>query len=356
MRFERLSQSMSGHANILPETLERTLTDLGRAVSKGNVPEALLTDALSGLAALPPQAVVSADAQIARLAGLYTPWSPSPDPMAGRRPSFALLQREPRLAALFLFHRDGFIREAALDRSAKPPASPFFLAALAWRLNDWADQVRSAARDCAARLFPLTDADVVVGAAPLLLDRWRRWQRWGPEEIAIIDSMLRRPDVAERLVKDRFAKRLDGPLARELKYALRGPSLDPHLPFLAREAKHPAVRATALQALLQASASWPIGFGQEWIDKSFGRSRRVILTAKRPLTTGRISADDVIREGLRDRSSLVRRVAADALIERPGTFPGIDEVIARLNRDRSGPVRERADFLARKWAAEAQSS
>lgn len=196
----------------------------------------------------------------------------------------------------------------------------------------------------------------MVGAASFLLDRWRRWQRWGKGEIAIIDGMLRRPDVVERLVKDRFAQRLDGPLARELKYALRGPSLDPHLPFLDRAAKHPAVRATALQVLLRGEAVWPIGYGQEWIDKSLGRRRGVTLTAKRPLTIERISVDDLIREGLRDRSSLVRRVAVDALIERHPTFPGVEEVIARLTHDRSRPVRERADFLARKRAEEADSS
>src|SRR5437660_18345 len=93
--------------DLFTKTLERALADLGKALASERVPEILLTEVLSGLHALPPQAVIPGEGKIPKLAALYTPWSPEPGP---RRPALTLLRRKPRLAPLFLFHRDGYVR------------------------------------------------------------------------------------------------------------------------------------------------------------------------------------------------------------------------------------------------------
>ncbi|MGB6119056.1 MAG: hypothetical protein WBF87_12630, partial [Mesorhizobium sp.] len=50
----------------------------------------------------------------------------------------------------------------------------------------------------------------------------------------------------------------------------------------------------------------------------------------------------------RDRSAAVRTVAADAMIARRETLPGLAELIELLRDDKSPAVRERIDFLDRK--------
>jgi len=105
--------------DLFTNLLKRDLADLGRALASERVPETLLAEVLSGLGALPPQTVIPGEGKIPQLAALYTAWSPEP---ALRRPALTLLRREPRLALLFLFHRDGYVREAALDSFGAPPS------------------------------------------------------------------------------------------------------------------------------------------------------------------------------------------------------------------------------------------
>ena len=80
-----------------------------------------------------------------------------------------LLEINHDYAWLFLFHPNGYVREAALDSLNNPPTSPFFFAALAWRLNDWVPAVRQAAQRCAERVLYRTAADVAATAALYLL-------------------------------------------------------------------------------------------------------------------------------------------------------------------------------------------
>jgi hypothetical protein len=120
-----------------------------------------LDDILTELAALPAHLVVRASREIATRAGLGW-WQPERRPrqvIPTHRASLfvqrikdrlwpkspplpfpsdrELLAANADLAWLFLFHPSGYLRETALDHIITPPTSPFFLAALAWRLNDW---------------------------------------------------------------------------------------------------------------------------------------------------------------------------------------------------------------------------
>jgi hypothetical protein len=345
-----------------PLSLETALIEFGKNLSKGIFSEVQFAKVVTAVGLLPPEAIVWADAKIAYHAEFYSQPSPRPSFLSligrsVRRPSrsaFDLLVDASNLAHLFLFHRDGYVREAALHRFPGPPESPFFLAALVYRLNDWVAPVRDAALRCAERVFPVIAPEVVISAAPFLLTRWRYWQRWEREGASIIDTLFEREDVSTLLVM-RFAQEANGPLATELRYSLRGQNLDRHLLSLAHYARQPNVRAVALKTLLCGHASWPIGFERKWIDKRFNNARRISLYAQRAITE-QYATDTLITKGLQDKSAMVRRVAADALIERRETFADIEDAIAKLGRDPSPSLKERALFLARKRAEQVMAS
>ena len=88
-------------------------------------------------------------------------------------PVFAWRFRPNLHAPVLMFNRNGYIREAALKAINQLPDTPFFLAALVWRLNDWVEPVRRAAQYCANRELPRLSTRTIVGAAPFLLERMK---------------------------------------------------------------------------------------------------------------------------------------------------------------------------------------
>jgi hypothetical protein len=346
---------IKGHA--LPDDVAGGLSALGEAIAQGHVSAPLIDTALTALSRLPPAAVSWADGPIADLAHLG--WRHAPRLFSLLRilepnqVEFELLEQHPGLAWVFLFHRNGFVRQRALDTLRAPPTSPFLLAALVLRMNDWVRQVQVAAHYRVEQLLPETSLTVIAGASPFLIDRWRSWGRWDAESMGIIDATLQRPDVAAVMV-ERFMGKTPGPLATQLRYALKGPSYDPYLLNLAQHAAQPAVRVVAFNALVRSRASWPVGFRREWIDKRYGLSRRVVAFDSRAIQHD-YPLPGLTLTALRDRSAAVRRAAADALIEQRSTFPDIDRIVGELSRDRSPAIRERADFLQRKLAEERAS-
>ena len=305
-----------------------------------------LDTALALLATIEPGHVARADAEIAAVAALHRR---APQPILGRlislRPSDTeQLLRTPGLEYLFLFHRDGRLREAALRKIAGGLPNPFLFAAILWRLNDWAAPVREAAVLCARRSFPLTDPAIVARTATELLVRQASWGRWRSER-EILDSVFGRDDVAAHLAELIVGGRT-GPQASTLRYALRTPALDRHLERIAREAAQPSVRAAALDSLINGRAEWPSGSDWQWIDKSMGLRRRITVFAHRPLTVAP-AREELIAAGIGDPSAVVRRVALTGVIRHlPGTAEG-RALATPLLADRSPSVRERAEFILR---------
>ncbi len=252
------------------------------------------------------------------------------------------LARVPGLEFLFLFHRDGHVREAALRKVAEPVPAAFLFAALAWRLNDWVAEVRAAAVDCATRTFPITAPEIIAEGAMVLLGRDGTWGRWAQER-QILEHSLERVDVAEKLA-DIFAMRTTGPAATALRHALRSATMDRHLARLARSAIQPAVRALATQVLIEGAARWPNGWQWRWIDKSMGIRRAETAFESRSLT---VQSDRVavIDAGLSDRSAAVRNIAIVGLIRHREMIPNVRQRATPLLNDRSRRVRERAEFL-----------
>jgi hypothetical protein len=256
-----------------------------------------------------------------------------------------ILKKDANFAWLFLFHSSGFVREPALNAIQLPPNSPFFLSAIMLRLNDWVEPVRTAATQCARRVFPGVNSKVAADTALYFLHYYWTWGRWQEEQRDIQDDLFGRADVITQLAHQ-LAEGFTGALATCLRHALRYSAIDQYLPLLASSAKQPAVRATALQCLISQTASWPVGHRYQWIDKVYGVQKLVLVVHDRKIPV-EIPTEDLIRGGLADRSAMVRRVAVDALIARRRTFSGLDEIVASLLLDKSPSVRERADFLVK---------
>jgi hypothetical protein len=337
---------------VLPPPLLAALAALGDGLTRSPAKRALKT-VLVGLSALPVSAAIRASGTISghmrfgwqpRLTLLSRLWSQLRFGRS-RHSETDLLTANPDYAWLFIFHYNGYIREAALNAIPGPPMSPFFFAALAWRLNDWVPQVRQSAKRCADRVFPETEAAVAATAALHLLGPSLAWGRWGDEQQAL-HHVFGRADVVAVLARD-LRQGTTGKLALCLRQALRYPNIDQHLARLRTEAVQPAVRAVALQTLISGKATWPQGLTWAWIDKVYGLKRQIIAYGSREIRRA-VPPAQLIVEGIHDRSPLVRWVAAGALMEVQDELPDAEALIATLVHDKSPALRARADFMRRR--------
>lgn len=309
----------------------------------GRIDEADVTLVVNALAVLHADDVADIGALVAREAALYHRQT-APRWIWPRPPTEeSFLQRVPHLRYLFLFHYDGHLRQAALEGIDGPLPGPFFLAAVVYRLNDWVEQVRDAARHCATRVFP-TAEPTMVAAIGGLLARGIAWQRWG-RNAAMLQDLFSRPEVTGALMENlRHAR--TGTTTAILYAALRNPAFDPHLPALARDAFLPSVRALASRCLMSGTARWPIGRQRQWVDKSMGRYRTVPAFGERSLSIP-CDRDNFLRDALQDRSAMVRKSAALELSNRCSQMPDARTLAKHLATDPSRSVRAIAAFILR---------
>lgn len=261
--------------------------------------------------------------------------------LPGSRPeALHQLRVVPSTTLLFLFHGDGFVREGALHALTEPLTSPFFVAAVLFRLNDWVPEVRAAALSCANRLFAITPAAVLLRGIFATLVQASTWGRWTVERAAI-EMAFRRADVAHELVEF-LCVSATGPTARLFSEALHRDVVDDRLFSIATCAKQPLVRAVALQTLVDGFARLHVGYEWKWIDKSMGQRKRVRVYRHREIQSlDRLSA---ARLGLADRVALVRRATLDAIARNRQLIPGSMDLLQSLGSDRDPAVRERVAY------------
>lgn len=306
-----------------------------------------VADFIAATAGQAPGSIADADGAIAWAANLWPrhkPLSRFERLVLGHKEDAELLGRVPGLAVLFLFHRDCFVRQAALDRLSGPAPNPFLAAALAWRGNDWVDEVRRSAQAAMARCLPRTNPDIL---AAFLLETARAratWRRWSDAERMALEAVAVRPSVAKRIVAQLSAQR-SGPLPSWLRTILRSPWIDQYLALLAAQAKVPGVRAIAVQALANGYVSWGDGPHERyWIDKPMGIMGRRPKVQRRALT---IEADRAaaIRTGLADGATAVRKVALAAIIEHGSGDEDLARLAEAFREDRSAGVRSKVAFI-----------
>lgn len=258
---------------------------------------------------------------------------------------------DPIHAPVLMFSRNGYVREAALKAVNQLPDTPFFLAALVWRLNDWVEPVRRAAEGCAKRELPRFSTRTVVGAAPFLLERMHLWSRWGLPPAIILD-VLARPECVHGLIVQ-FARTAEIS-ATALRCAMRFGLLDNHLLWMSREAKRPEFRAIALKAIINREVTWVTHYERQWVDKPYGITRRIPILGRhaipRPSSNWREDVDVLIRQGAADRSPLVRRAAADGLVQHAGRLTNIRSLMTLFDGEKSASVRWRIEYLARNFS------
>lgn len=351
--------------SILPDGLAKALQGLaGRGMLPGQPKPLDLRQIIAEIAKLPPRQIARLDYEIAYAAGLTLypvyeqlplktllarTWASFCTPemapfIFGIGPKANAPQHNAEVAYLFLFHRNGRLRERALDMLHDGITSAFYVVALAYRLNDWVPQVRAAAVRCADRVLPLTDPAIIAEAASSLFDRRMAWQRWG-EEAGALDRALSRPDVLDALAADLMGAR-SGPMASVFRHAIRWEALDRHLDALSAGAFLPQVRAVALQTLIDGAARWPVGWAKEWIDKIYNQYRMVRTYDERPVVRPR-SLETLVERGALDRSGAVRKVAATALVNHGETLANREHIIELLAGDKSPAIRERVEYVLR---------
>ena len=309
------------------------------------------TRIISAMGGQPPSSIAKADAAIASAADLWrlqgkSSWWNRIRP--GQRDDRRLLADEPDLAFLFIFHRDGLLRQAALDRISGPIPNAFLVAAICWRLNDWVLEVRESALACAQRCWPKTDPNFLAQFFFGTVLNMNSWGRWSSDEQEVLHLA-----VSNQEVRDQFATRLStgvkGPLPSVLSYMLRYDWIDPYLATLASQANVPGVRAIALRSLICGSATYSDGTIWRWFNKPMGVRKREPKIVERPLG---VEHDPLtlIRAGIVDSSAVVRRVALSGIIEHK-LYDALDiAVIEHCSEDHSASVRSRADFILRKIA------
>lgn len=336
-----LRRELSAHRNpsILPPQLQTDLDCLSAALETDKDVPVHLSSYLSGINKLPVSAFMRAADDIRRTAGLDHMW----DTAGVFHHRKSLLLKYPQLCCLFIFHGDGRLRELSLKHWREPPNSPFALIAVAYRLNDWAEEVRIAAHECGQKLFPLTSADVVADASLFLFRQLQQYRRLETTGNQLLNSTLYRHDVMQALA-GKLMHRPPGQVSTIFRYVLNQPGLDEFLPMLAREAALPHVRAIAYDALIKKRSIWLVRYQFEWIDKRYSLRRRIPQFEQRTIDHN-LDIETLIAEAAKDKAVVVRKVAARGLIDlRHELSTDMVLVGELLSKDKAASVRSRAEF------------
>ncbi len=325
--------------SVLPPELQTDIVRLLAAIHSGDDVHAYLSSYISGIRALPASSVV----RVARDIRTRRGWSYVEEGFLSPFRLSKAVWKHPSLNYLFIFSGNGWVREAALGSLNDPPDSPFQFAAIAYRLNDWVGQVRSAAHGCASRLFPTTSAGVVAEASLFLFSQIQQFRRWSELERDLLEATFYRRDVMQAFA-ELLAQRPPGRMGIVFRQALRNPGLDDMLPGLCREAVVPLVRAIALETLIMRRARWFQGYGHEWVDKRFGFRRRVPRFGQRAIEH-QLDVEELLAQAATDRAVVVRKVVASGLINlRHDLSSAMNDVGRLLSEDEYPSVRSRAEF------------
>ncbi|MFK8034895.1 MAG: hypothetical protein AB8B94_12190 [Hyphomicrobiales bacterium] len=255
-----------------------------------------------------------------------------------------LLDKFPDLGWLLMYHGNGFVRQAAIAALNDAPQCPFELSAVVYRLNDWVENVRLAAIEYCENHLANTSADVLAESAFFLIPQARILHRWDKEGQRLLEEALYRPDVVEKL-KDKFLGIRTGRVGHVFRQCLSRNDFDQYLLELSSQAAMPTIRAIAIEALLTQRARWFVKRQKQWVDKRYNVSKHVAVIESRPIDIV-VDVETLLETAASDRSSHVRKVAADVLIERRhDASDRMNRIANLLLSDPNAAVRSRAEFF-----------
>jgi HEAT repeat associated with sister chromatid cohesion len=333
-------------SKILNTSLQTALSKFRNDFESGVDLRETLEQVLSHFDGIAPKKVADADVEIAYAAGLdrrvHDPSILQRMFLQKKNDNQRLLET-PNLEYLFVFHRNGYLREEALNLIQGPLPNSFIVAAIVWRLNDWSTQVRKSAAECVRRCFELTNAKVIAHFYLSTLCVQESWGRWGEQERALVLDQLRREDVIADLAYLLETERT-GPIPSVLTKVIQFPEIDGHLKSLAHNAINPGVRAIALNALIELEAHFVAGRRWREINKYMRVGCWEPRIEKRPLSVT-IDRDEMYTLGLKDRSAIVKRVALRGIIKFDQSNPKYKKIVSEFLFDPSLSVRSLAKFM-----------
>ncbi|AIW20923.1 hypothetical protein F0267_11585 [Vibrio coralliilyticus] len=257
----------------------------------------------------------------------------------------------PRITLLDLCSWDGYRREKALKTISEKVPNKLFLALVLRRLNDWVPQVRQAAQDALAKVLANTEPSYVADVICFTFSHWSSWQRIDNSNRKTLLDTLANKEIA-RHVKLKLINSAAGPLASIFSEVGRTDALDDSLEEIATSAIQPSLRARAYRCLLENKVSWFEGREWEWTDRRYNEGRMKPIIAERTLSHGAPLLPTLLTAS-NDRSSFVRRVAAEILIKELDNLGSDSSVLAnKFAIDRVAAVAERGKFALKKLAGD----
>lgn len=257
------------------------------------------------------------------------------------------LRRERFLTWIDIFSWDGYSREKALRSLNGPVPNSFFFALSLRRLNDWVPEVRAAARERLPVIIERSDPTHIVDALSATLGNWESWGRMKKSDKEALFQILVSEQTFNTFIQHILSS-TSGPMTSVLSQLGRSATADRYLTEISKNAIQPSVRAKAYRSLLEGKMKWFEGREWKWIDKSYGIRRLVPKISERTLTE-KPPFKDTLYAASADGSSIVRRVAAELLIQNIEML-GVESSLAYARNfasDSSSSVSERGRFALR---------
>ncbi|MBP2461445.1 MULTISPECIES: hypothetical protein [unclassified Rhizobium] len=342
------ASSMKTKPSIMSVELRAALNAVGEKLYSGKALQGEVEAVVRLLNDLSPLSVTLVSGAIrneANLFGAVKPqslWKSLVTPLTHRNQ----LHDTPGLALLFLFHGNGQLRELALEKITQGLVSPFWVAAVLFRMNDWAVQVRESANRCVERVLPVTPPHVLAEVALMLFPRQSEWGRWNDAGQTLARSLMTRPDIGAEFATLLMSSAA-GPVPTSFRLALKTPWLDTYLSDIATHATNPIVRAIAVETLLQGTARWRSGYEHKWLDKRYNITKLVPVYTSRPLDIAS-KPEPIAMMAITDRSAFVRRTFLQCADRH--TIPAeLSRTCAKhLANDHDKSVRDLAAFILSK--------
>ncbi len=214
---------------------------------------------------------------------------------------------------LDLISWDGYRREKALRVLSGPAPNTFLFYLAIRRFNDWVPQVRGAARAKLPEIAKSTDPKYVAEALCITLSNWTSWGRIEEGDKEILLQIICEKEIAESL-RTKLISSASGPMSSLFSQLGRTPILDGKIDEIASLAVQPSVRAKAYRSLFEGRIVWIEGRKWGWTDIRHCESKLAPIVAQRDQET-RIPLLVLLKRSSEDRSSIVRRVSAQFLIQ-----------------------------------------
>lgn len=244
---------------------------------------------------------------------------------------------------------NGYKREKALRTLTGAAPNRFFFALAVRRLNDWVPQVRKAARETLPLIAKESDPTLVADVLCISLSHWNSWGRIEESDKKVLLEIIS-SNAISLVLKSKIISSTSGPMTTLLSQVGRTSVLDTYLDDIAHNSIQPSVRAKAYRSQLEGRMIWVEGWKWKWTDIQYCKGRLSPIISERKLTLTPPFLE-VLKNASTDRSSIVRRVAAEFLIRE---FSSLGDEAIRMARmfvsDPSPAVSERGKFALKQQA------